>query len=212
MDEEFYKDLDLRGEREYKTGNYAVGTSTFRTFIMTEKADPAYNQMLNRRICSEINVQMGDIYIPSPDTNRTASKIKLTRRGASGAYQFEVRINNDGTLCVEDNSQARGFVKLREDGTKQFIMLNAKEYFTSKKTGIAAIPELIAWLKENYDKYETINAASRDNRDGITARARNQYTSKANKGPKRVTDMMRNHGISDVSAFLRNGGNIRDLI
>ena len=191
--------LDLGDVENYDDRNKAKGTSTFRSFIMTEKADEAYNNRITNRICAEIRDIMGDIYIATPTGSRSANKIQLIRRGKGGAYQFELRINSDGTISVTDNSQAKGFIKTLDDGTK--------------KTNDAGVTELIEWLTDNYDKYEASNGAARDRRDGITQAARTSSAMGTRRtGPKRVTDMMRRHGISSVSDFLRNGGNIRDLI
>lgn len=205
--------LDLGDVENYDDRNKAKGTSTFRSFIMTEKADEAYNNRITNRICAEIRDIMGDIYIATPTGSRSANKIQLIRRGKGGAYQFELRINSDGTISVTDNSQARGFIKTLNDGTKKFILLNANEFYRTKKTNDAGVTELIEWLTDNYDKYEASNGAARDRRDGITQAARTSSAMGTKRtGPKRVTDIMRRHGISSVSDFLRNGGNIRDLI
>lgn len=210
---EDFEHFDLKGEEEYKAPNKAVGSSTFRSFIMTEKADEAYNQMITNNICSQIRDIMGDIYIASPSGTRTANKIRLIRKGGGDAYQFELKINNDGTITVADNSNARGFMRTQKDGTKKFILLNTNEFFRTQKTGMAGVNEVIEWLTDNYHKYEAANAAARDRREGITPAARRvSSTPRRSQGPRNVTDMMRKHGISDVSAYLRNGGNIRDLV
>ena len=185
--------LDLGDVENYDDRNKAKGSSTFRSFIMTEKADEAYNNRITNRICTEIRDIMGDIYIATPTGSRSANKIQLIRRGKGGAYQFELRINTDGTISVTDNSQAKGFIKTLNDGTKKFILLNAHEFYRTKKTNDAGVSELVG--------------------DGITQAARTSSAMGTRRtGPKRVTDMMRRHGISSVSDFLRNGGNIRDLI
>lgn len=205
--------LDLGDVENYDDRNKAKGASTFRSFIMTEKADEAYNNRITNRICAEIRDVMGDIYIASSAGSRSANKIRLIRRGNGGAYQFELRINTDGTISVTDNSQARGFIKTLNDGTKKFILLNANEFYRTKKTNDAGVTELIEWLTDNYDKYEASNGAARDRHNGITQAARTSSAMGTKRtGPKRVTDIMRRHGISSVSDFLRNGGNIRDLI
>lgn len=210
---EDFENFDLKGEEEYKASNRAIGSSTFRSFIMTEKADEAYNQMITNKICTMIRDVMGDIYITSPSGTRTANKIRLIRKGGGGAYQFELRINSDGTISVTDNSNARGFMRTQKDGTKKFILLYANEFYRTQKTGSAGVNEVIEWLTDNYDKYEVANAAARDRREGITPAARRvSSTPRRSQGPRCATDMMRRHGISDVSAYLRNGGNIRDLI
>ena len=103
--------LDLGDVENYDDRNKAKGSSTFRSFIMTEKADEAYNNRITNRICAEIRDIMGDIYIATPTGSRSANKIQLIRRGKGGAYQFELRINSDGTISVTDNSQAKGFIK-----------------------------------------------------------------------------------------------------
>lgn len=207
------EELDLGDVENYDDRNKAKGTSTFRSFIMTEKADEAYNQRITNKICSEIRGIMGDIYIANPTGSRSANKIQLIRRGSGGAYQFELKINNDGTISVTDNSQARGFMRTLDDGSKKFIMLNTNEFYRTKKTNDSGVAELVEWLTDNYDKYEVANAAARDRREGITPAARRSSSTTVRRtGPRGVTDMMRRHGISSVSDFLRNGGNIRDLI
>ena len=67
--------LDLGDVENYDDRNKAKGTSTFRSFIMTEKADEAYNNRITNRICAEIRDIMGDIYIASPTGSRSANKI-----------------------------------------------------------------------------------------------------------------------------------------
>ena len=210
---DFYNEpLDLGEDVEnYDDRNKAKGSSTFRSFIMTERADEAYNQRITTKICQEIREIMGDIYIASPTGTRSANKIRLIRKGGGGAYQFELRINSDGTISVTDNSQARGFMKTLDDGSKKFILLNANEFYRTRKTNESGVAELLEWLTDNYDKYEAVNAAARDRREGITAAAR-RVSSPRKTGPKRTTDMSRRFGISSVSDFLRNGGNIKDLI
>ena len=204
--------LDLGDVENYDDRNKAKGTSTFRSFIMTEKADEAYNRRITNKICSEIRGIMGDIYIATPTGSRSANKIQLTRRGG-GDYQFELRINDDGTISVVDNSEARGFMRTLKDGSKKFIMLNTNEFYRTKKINDSGVAELIEWLMDNYDKYEAVNAAARDRREDIDPAARRSSSAAAGRTDTRgVTDMMRRRGIGSVSDFLRNGGNIRDLI
>ena len=204
--------LDLGDVENYDDRNKAKGTSTFRSFIMTEKADEAYNRRITNKICSEIRGIMGDIYIATPTGSRSANKILLTRRGG-GDYQFELRINNDGTISVVDNSEARGFMRTLKDGSKKFIMLNTNEFYRTKKINDSGVAELIEWLMDNYDEYEAVNAAARDRREDSDPAARRSSSAAAGRTDTRgVTDMMRRRGIGSVSDFLRNGGNIRDLI
>lgn len=204
--------LDLGDVENYDDRNKAKGTSTFRSFIMTEKADEAYNRRITNKICSEIRGIMGDIYIATPTGSRSANKIRLTRRG-DGAYQFELRINDDGTISVTDNSEARGFMRTLKDGTKKFIMVNTNEFYRTKKTNDSGVAELIEWLMDNYDEYEAINAAARDGREDIDPAERRSSSAAAGRtGTRGVTDTMRHRDIGSVSDFLRNGGNIRDLI
>ena len=204
--------LDLGDVENYDDRNKAKGTSTFRSFIMTEKADEAYNRRITNKICSEIRGIMGDIYIATPTGSRSANKILLTRRGG-GDYQFELRINDDGTISVVDNSEARGFMRTLKDGSKKFIMLNTNEFYRTKKINDSGVAELIEWLMDNYDKYEAVNAAARDGMEDIDPAARRSSSAVAGRTDTRgVTDMMRRRGIDNVSDFLRNGGNIRDLI
>ena len=204
--------LDLGDVENYDDRNKAKGTSTFRSFIMTEKADEAYNRRITNKICSEIRGIMGDIYIATPTGSRSANKILLTRRGG-GDYQFELRINDDGTISVTDNSEARGFMRTLKDGSKKFIMLNTNEFYRTKKINDSGVAELIEWLMDNYDEYEAVNAAARDRRKDIDPAARRSSSAAAGRtGPKDVTNMMSRRGISNVSDFLRNGGNIKDLI
>ena len=204
--------LDLGDVENYDDRNKAKGTSTFRSFIMTEKADEAYNRRITNKICSEIRGIMGDIYIATPTGSRSANKILLTRRGG-GDYQFELRINNDGTISVVDNSEARGFMRTLKDGSKKFIMLNTNEFYRTKKINDSGVAELIEWLMDNYDKYEAVNAAARDGMEDSDPAARRSSSAAAGRTDTRgVTDMMRRRGIGSVSDFLRNGGNIRDLI
>ena len=204
--------LDLGDVENYDDRNKAKGTSTFRSFIMTEKADEAYNRRITNKICSEIRGIMGDIYIATPTGSRSANKIQLTRRGG-GDYQFELRINDDGTISVVDNSEARGFMRTLKDGSKKFIMLNTNEFYRTKKINDSGVAELIEWLMDNYDKYEAVNAAARDRREDSDPAARRSRSAAAGRTDTRgVTDMMRRRGIGSVSDFLRNGGNIRDLI
>ena len=204
--------LDLGDVENYDDRNKAKGTSTFRSFIMTEKADEAYNRRITNKICSEIRGIMGDIYIATPTGSRSANKIRLTRRGG-GDYQFELRINDDGTISVVDNSEARGFMRTLKDGSKKFIMLNTNEFYRTKKINDSGVAELIEWLMDNYDKYEAVNAAARDRREDIDPAAHRSSSAAAGRTDTRgVTDMMRRRGIGSVSDFLRNGGNIRDLI
>ena len=204
--------LDLGDVENYDDRNKAKGTSTFRSFIMTEKADEAYNQRITNKICSEIRGIMGNIYIATPTGSRSANKILLTRRGG-GDYQFELRINDDGTISVVDNSEARGFMRTLKDGSKKFIMLNTNEFYRTKKINDSGVAELIEWLMDNYDKYEAVNAAARDRREDSDPAARRSRSAAAGRTDTRgVTDMMRRRGIGSVSDFLRNGGNIRDLI
>ena len=204
--------LDLGDVENYDDRNKAKGTSTFRSFIMTEKADEAYNRRITNKICSEIRGIMGDIYITTPTGSRSANKIQLTRKGG-GAYQFELRINDDGTISVTDNSKARGFVRTLKDGSKKFIMLNTNEFYRTKKINDSGVAELIEWLMDNYDKYEAVNAAARDGMEDSDPAARRSSSAAAGRTDTRgVTDMMRRRGIGSVSDFLRNGGNIRDLI
>ena len=204
--------LDLGDVENYDDRNKAKGTSTFRSFIMTEKADEAYNRRITNKICSEIRGIMGDIYIATPTGSRSANKIRLTRRGG-GDYQFELRINDDGTISVVDNSEARGFMRTLKDGSKKFIMLNTNEFYRTKKINDSGVAELIEWLMDNYDEYEAVNAAARDRREDIDPVARRSSSDAAGRtGTRDVTDTMRRRGIDSVSDFLRNGGNIKDLI
>ena len=205
--------LDLGDVENYDDRNKAKGTSTFRSFIMTEKADEAYNRRITNKICSEIRGIMGDIYTARPTGSRSANKIQLTRKGGDGDYQFELRINDDGTISVTDNSQARGFIRTLKNGSKKFIMLNTNEFYRTKKISDSGVAELIEWLLDNYDKYEDVNAADRERKEDITPMAsRSSSATNRKTGPKDVTDMMRRRGIGNVSDFLRNGGNIKDLI
>lgn len=204
--------LDLGDVENYDDRNKAKGTSTFRSFIMTEKADEAYNRRITNKICSEIRGIMGDIYIATPTGSRSANKILLTRRGG-GDYQFELRINDDGTISVVDNSEARGFMRTLKDGSKKFIMLNTNEFYRTKKINDSGVAELIEWLMDNYDEYEAVNAAARDRREDIDLATRRSSSAAAVRtGTRGVTDMSRRRGIGSISDFLRNGGNIRDLI
>ena len=204
--------LDLGDVENYDDRNKAKGTSTFRSFIMTEKADEAYNRRITNKICSEIRGIMGDIYIATTTGSRSANKIQLTRRGGDD-YQFELRINDDGTISVTDNSEARGFMRTLKDGSKKFIMLNTNEFYRTKKINDSGVAELIEWLMDNYDEYEAVNAAARDRMEDIDPAARRSSSAAAGRtGPRGVTDMMRRRGIGSVSDFLRNGGNIKDLI
>lgn len=204
--------LDLGDVENYDDRNKAKGTSTFRSFIMTEKADEAYNRRITNKICSEIRGIMGDIYIATPTGSRSANKIRLTRRGG-GDYQFELRINDDGTISVVDNSEARGFMRTLKDGSKKFIMLNTNEFYRTKKINDSGVAELIEWLMDNYDEYEAVNAAARDGREDIDPAERRSSSAAAGRtGTRGVTDTMRRRDIGSVSDFLRNGGNIRDLI
>ena len=204
--------LDLGDVENYDDRNKAKGTSTFRSFIMTEKADEAYNRRITNKICSEIRGIMGDIYIATPTGSRSANKILLTRRGG-GDYQFELRINDDGTISVVDNSEARGFMRTLKDGSKKFIMLNTNEFYRTKKINDSGVAELIEWLMDNYDEYEAVNAAARDGREDIDPAERRSSSAAAGRtGTRGVTDTMRRRDIGSVSDFLRNGGNIRDLI
>lgn len=204
--------LDLGDVENYDDRNKAKGTSTFRSFIMTEKADEAYNRRITNKICSEIRGIMGDIYIATPTGSRSANKIQLTRRGG-GDYQFELRINDDGTISVTDNSEARGFMRTLKDGSKKFIMLNTNEFYKTKKINDSGVAELIEWLMDNYDEYEAVNAAARDGREDIDPAERRSSSAAAGRtGTRGVTDTMRRRDIGSVSDFLRNGGNIRDLI
>ena len=204
--------LDLGDVENYDDRNKAKGTSTFRSFIMTEKADEAYNRRITNKICAEIRGIMDDIYIATPTGSRSVNKILLTRRGG-GDYQFELRINDDGTISVVDNSEARGFMRTLKDGSKKFIMLNTNEFYRTKKINDSGVAELIEWLMDNYDEYEAVNAAARDRREDIDPVARRSSSDAAGRtGTRDVTDTMRRRGIGSVSDFLRNGGNIKDLI
>ena len=203
--------LDLGDVQEYKHDR-AIGTSTFRSFVMTEKADEAYNSMMTNWICKEIKSMMDEIYIAKPTGARSCNKIELIRKGGGGAYQFEIKINSDGTLTVADNSLARGFTRTLDDGTKKFIMVNTKEYFRTQKTGQKAVEELVEWLVENYDKYDEINAAAKDRRNGINSDVARRDGSTRTRGPKRATTLSQKYGITDIVSFLRNGGNIKDLV
>lgn len=204
--------LDLGDVENYDNRNKAKGTSTFRSFIMTEKVDEAYNRRITNKICSEIRRIMGDIYIATPTGSRSANKVQLIRRGG-GAYQFELRINDDGTISVTDNSKARGFMRTLKDGTKKFIMVNTNEFYRTKKTNDSGVAELIEWLIDNYDKYEAINAAARERMEDIDPETSRSSSAAAGRTvPRGVTDTMRRRGIGSVSDFLRNGGNIKDLI
>lgn len=204
--------LDLGDVENYDDRNKAKGTSTFRSFIMTEKADEAYNRRITNKICSEIRGIMGDIYIATPTGSRSANKILLTRRGG-GDYQFELRINDDGTISVVDNSEARGFMRTSKDGSKKFIILNTNEFYRTKKINDSGVAELIEWLMDNYDEYEAVNAAARDRREDIDPATRRSSSDAAGRtGTRGVTDMTKRRGIGSISDFLRNGGNIRDLI
>ena len=204
--------LDLGDVENYDDRNKAKGTSTFRSFIMTEKADETYNRRITNKICAEIRGIMGDIYIATPTGSRSVNKILLTRRGG-GDYQFELRINDDGTISVVDNSEARGFMRTLKDGSKKFIMLNTNEFYRTKKINDSGVAELIEWLMDNYDEYEAVNAAARDRMEDIDPAARRSSSAAAGRtGPRGVTDTLRRRGIGSVSDFLRNGGNIKDLI
>ena len=204
--------LDLGDVENYDDRNKAKGTSTFRSFIMTEKVDEAYNRRITNKICAEIRGIMDDIYIATPTGSRSVNKILLTRRGG-GDYQFELRINDDGTISVVDNSEARGFMRTLKDGSKKFIMLNTNEFYRTKKINDSGVAELIEWLMDNYDEYEAVNAAARDRREDIDPVARRSSSDAAGRtGTRDVTDTMRRRGIGSVSDFLRNGGNIKDLI
>lgn len=204
--------LDLGDVENYDDRNKAKGTSTFRSFIMTEKADEAYNRRITNKICSEIRGIMGDIYIATPTGSRSANKIQLTRRGG-GDYQFELRINDDGTISVTDNSEARGFMRTLKDGSKKFIMLNTNEFYRTKKINDSGVAELIEWLMDNYNEYEAINAAARERMEDIDPETRRSSSAAAGRtGTRGITDMTRRRDISSISDFLRNGGNIKDLI
>lgn len=204
--------LDLGDVENYDDRNKAKGMSTFRSFIMTEKVDEAYNRRITNKICSEIRGIMGDIYIATPTGSRSANKIQLTRKGG-GAYQFELRINDDGTISVTDNSKARGFVRTLKNGSKKFIMLNTNEFYRTKKINDSGVAELIEWLMDNYDEYEAVNAAARDRREDIDPAARRSSSDAAGRtGTRGITDMTRRRDIGSISDFLRNGGNIKDLI
>lgn len=183
-------------------------------FIINEKADEAYNQTMTNWICNRIRRDMGDIYIPSPTNGRSANKIQLTRKGGHGAYQFEIKINNDGTLSVCDNSNAKVFIKTKEDGTKKTIVLYADTFYTTTDTFTRGLDQLITWLKANYDKYEVSNARARDIAAGINRNAIGERDPlKHRRGtPKRATEIARRAGLGmSVTDFLKNGGNIRDL-
>lgn len=204
--------LDLGDVENYDDRNKAKGTSTFRSFIMTEKADETYNRRIINKICSEIRGIMGDIYIATPAGSRSANKIQLTRRGGD-AYQFELRINDDGTISVTDNSKARGFMRTLKNGSKKFIVLNTNEFYRTKKINDSGVAELIEWLMDNYDKYEDVNAAARERMEDIDPETRLSSSAAVKRTvPRGVTDTMRRRGIGSVSDFLRNGGNIKDLI
>lgn len=183
-------------------------------FIINEKADEAYNQTMTNWICNRIRRDMGDIYIPSPTNGRLANKIQLTRKGGRGAYQFEIKINNDGTLSVCDNSNARVFIKTLKDGSKKTIILQADTFYTTTDTFTRGLDQLITWLKENYDKYEVSNARARDIAAGINRNAVGVRDPLKNRRgtPKRTTEIARRAGLGmSVTDFLKNGGNIRDL-
>ena len=183
-------------------------------FIINEKADEAYNQTMTTWICNRIRRDMGDIYIPSPTNGRSANKIHLTRKGGGGAYQFEIKINNDGTLSVCDNSNARVFIKTLKDGTKKPIILQADTFYTTTDTFTRGLDQLMTWLKENYDKYEVSNARARDIAAGINRNAVGVRDPLKNRRgtPKRTTEIARRAGLGmSVTDFLKNGGNIRDL-
>ena len=183
-------------------------------FIINEKADEAYNQTMTSWICNRIRRDMGDIYIPSPTGSRSSNKIQLTRKGGGGAYQFEIKINKDGTLSVCDNSNARVFIKTLDDGTKKPIILNADTFYTTKDTFTRGLDQLIAWLKDNYNKYEISNARARDIAAGVNRNAIGVRDPLKNRRgtPKRTTEIARKAGISNVADYLKNGGNIRDLV
>jgi hypothetical protein len=168
--------------------------------------------MINNMLCQEIRNTLGEIYIATPDSGRARNRIKLIRRGKGGAYQFELKINTDGTVSVVDNSLARGFIKTMKDGSKKFIMLNAKTFYTTTKTMAGAVSQIVEWLSDNYDAYEPANAAARDRSAGINPDVAHRATITRRQGPKRTTDAARSHGITNVSDFLRRGGNIKDLI
>jgi acyl-CoA-binding protein len=212
-DDELDFDIGEDDGPKYRAESYRQ--NGIRAF-MNEKTDEAFNTMMTRQFCTAIKQNLDEIYIASPVETRSANKIKLIRRGGGGAYQFEVKITNEGTITINDNSMAGGFMVTQKDGTKKFIPTGRKQFFETRKTGLSAIPEAITWLSENYDNFEKSNTAARLRSNGVNASAiaRQQAGSSTsrNKGPKHVTDMMRRHGISDVSAFLRNGGNIKDLI
>ena len=204
--------LDLGDVENYDDRNKAKGTSTFRSFIMTEKADEAYNRRITNKICSEIRGIMRDIYIATPTGSHSANKILLTRRGG-GDYQFELRINDDGTISVVDNSEARGFIRTLKNGSKKFIVLNTNEFYRTKKINDSGVAELIEWLMDNYDKYEDVNAAARERMEDIDPEtSRSSSVAAGRTGTRGVTDTTRRRGIGSVSDFLRNGGNIRDLV
>lgn len=207
------EDFDLQGEKEcqrYKK----IKKHSLIDFIINEKADEAYNQTMTNWICSRIRTDMGDIYIASPTGSRSANKIHLTRKGGKGAYQFEIKINNDGTLSVCDNSNAKVFIKTLDDGTKKTIILHADTFYTTKDTFTRGLDQLITWLKDNYDKYEVSNARARDLSAGVNRAAIGERDPlKRRQGqPKRTTDVARRAGITNVADYLRNGGNIRDLV
>ncbi|MCF0117007.1 MAG: hypothetical protein HUJ61_03035, partial [Bacilli bacterium] len=94
------------------------------------------------------------------------------------------------------------------------ILLNNKEFYTTSKINEDGVEQLIEWLTDNYDKYEPTNTAARDMANGINRNAMGLNDSlKRKKGQaKRTTELSRKHGISDIVGYLRNGGNIKDLI
>ena len=139
--------------------------------LLTERVDVAYNNMITNMICTAIRDQMNDIYLTAPSGTRSASSIKLVRRGGGGAWQFELHINTDGTISVVDNSLARPIV-LRDPNTDEIVsvrIVGDKTYFTTKMTGTKAVNEILTWLKDNYDNYTAVNRKVEKNHEEGTS-------------------------------------------
>lgn len=194
--------------------NYNLRNNRFCDFILKEaKTDDAYNEQMSKKIIAEIRDMMGEIYIPTISANKAKNKIQLIRRGQGGAYQFEIKINNDGTFSVCDNSNARGFIRIQDDGSKKFVLINAKTFYTTTKINYSGIMELMEWLIDNYDKYSPINVAAKDRQNGILQTRTSDRDPLARKRgqPKRVTQASQALGGMSASEFLAAGHTAREL-
>lgn len=195
-----------------------------RIYKFDRDVNITYNMQTHKLLLNKIRSILGDIYTPDNTPGRTYSKMKLFRKGR-GQYQFELKINNDGTISINDNSDAFfRFYKDKKTGDRKCFIRNGEHYFTSKNTYSNAVDEIIGWLIDNYDRYEPVHKSyqreiqqkKKDNPIKYTASGKPKFntTIKSKQSNSNNSEMtfLQKAGINDLSDYLANGGKISDLL